>query len=336
MIKFGVSDKSLKHLILSLKILVTLVILWFLAKHSQLNVGLFFTLLDNPFSTLSVIVLYYLMILINTWRWYRLNTIQKIDLPFFQTIKPTYLGVAFNAVLPGNVGGDFIRTYFVLKKFPQQKSAAILSILTDRVMGLMGMLCIICIISPVFWQIAHQNYFILSILLTCIGCFSAGVIIFLFGTMWFNHKISFIGKINEKLSGKLSSLFEAINIYRNAKSIMLETLGLSMLIQIGLLIGVLMISSSMDLPSISPFHFMLALIVAQIANLLPLTPGGIGIGEAAFANIIVLLNPGTTAAYATVFLAIRVLSILTYLPGVGLGIFGFHLLDRRYVTNNQD
>jgi uncharacterized membrane protein YbhN (UPF0104 family) len=81
---------------------------------------------------------------------------------------------------------------------------------------------------------------------------------------------------------------------------------------------------------------MLALVIGQVANLVPLTPGGVGIGEAAFANVLLIINPGLTAAYATVFFALRLISTAAYLPGVFIGVFGFHLLDKKHLPDANE
>jgi len=56
---------------------------------------------------------------------------------------------------------------------------------------------------------------------------------------------------------------------------------------------------------------------ALIANSLPVTPGGLGIGEGAFASACIMLAPQASyAAYGTIFLAFRCVSILSALPGL--------------------
>jgi uncharacterized membrane protein YbhN (UPF0104 family) len=56
---------------------------------------------------------------------------------------------------------------------------------------------------------------------------------------------------------------------------------------------------------------------AMIANSLPLTPGGLGVGEAVFAQIAAALETVTTgASYANVFLAMRILTALVTVLGL--------------------
>jgi uncharacterized membrane protein YbhN (UPF0104 family) len=61
----------------------------------------------------------------------------------------------------------------------------------------------------------------------------------------------------------------------------------------------------------------IAATLTQIANILPLTPCGIGIGEAAFDRILSLLtSSGVAVGYGSIFLTFRVLGIVVTLPGV--------------------
>lgn len=319
------------------KILLTVIIFWLLAHNAQLKLGLFYTIFEKPFSTLTIILLCYLMVILHTWRWYRLNLVQGIDLSFFRTLLPTYLGIAFNTVLPGSVGGDFVRLYYVLKKFPQQKSNAVLAILIDRVVGLMGIFVIACLLAPYYLDVFRQNTTLYYLLLVCVSVCVAGAILFLALALLLSEKIGVVNWLVRKCHSlpwlkPLTALIQAVQIYRNAKLVILESMSVSILTQLLLLVVVVMLSNMMGLPKLSLLDYMLALVIGQVANLIPLTPGGVGIGEAAFANIILVLHPGMTAAYATIFFALRLLSTLAYLPGVFIGIFGFHLLDKRQLS----
>jgi uncharacterized membrane protein YbhN (UPF0104 family) len=237
---------------------------------------------------------------------------------------PTYLGISFNSVLPGNVGGDFVRLYYLIKKFPSQKSNAVLSICVDRICGLLGILLIIFVLSPFYVAMLIQNKLILNFLLTLTGIIIIAGIVFI--------TLPFLIKkiLNHQRSSKIfDSFIESVRIYRNAKYIIFESVIVSVLVQVLLLVVTIQITQMMGLPVVSLTDLILALAIAQIANLLPLTPGGLGVGEAAFVNVLLLLNSEATASYGTVFFALRLISILAYLPGIIFGIFGFNLLHSR-------
>lgn len=329
-----------KSLLFYFKIIATVLIFWALAKSSQLKLELFSTLLYNPFYTLIVLALFYAGVILNTWRWYRLNTAQKISLSFPNTLTSTYLGIAFNNILPGSVGGDFVRGYYLFKKFPHQKSAGVLSIFFDRVSGLMGIIVVACLSALYHLDMMNQVGSMHYIMMVCFGlCILSAVILILSAVLpkslgisdWLRTRFA-----NKKWLIPLVSLLDAINVYRHSKLIILECLILSILNQLLLLVIILLLSNMMGLPALSPFDYILALSLGQIANLIPLTPGGVGIGEAAFANILLLLNPGMTGAYATVFFAFRLLLTLAYLPGVIIGIFGMNVFQKDKLALSEE
>lgn len=321
--------KRLKALIFPIKVLVTLCIFGALFHYSQLDFKLLTVMFSTPFSLLLIVLLCYMMVLFHTWRWYRLNQAQNVNLSFWRTLSPTYVGIALNNVLPGSIGGDVFRLYFVLKTFPNKKSATLLSLLTDRVTGLLGLLVLATVVSPLYLESYHDASLLKYVFM------GAGTILLIVSTAslvvyaLLSDKVGMARRLQEyfaksHVADKFLSIVNALHAYRNSKLVLLESIVMSMLTQILLIWVSQIICHSMNI-QILPFGVcLLALVIAQIANLLPLTPGGIGIGETAFANVVYLIMPGSVAPYATVFLALRLVSSLSYFPGAISGLTQIH------------
>jgi uncharacterized protein (TIRG00374 family) len=271
------------------------------------------------------------VVILSSWRWYQLNKAQKISLDFQHTLIPTYLGIAFNNLLPGGVGGDFFRCYFLFKK-TDKRSAVMLSILFDRITGLIGIFIAVGLCSLLHLSLLSQHntpfYFIFICLAFCLSF----LILFLVSvllppklglTKWFCNRFS-----DKKWLKTGLSLLEAVRVYRHSKQIIFNCLIASVIIQVLIVLTCALIAKMMHFPTISLFDYMIAASITQLINLIPIAPGGFGIGEAAFANIILLLNPGTITTYATIFLAYRVIGILCYLPGIAIFIFDSRLLKK--------
>ncbi|MBV9739970.1 MAG: flippase-like domain-containing protein, partial [Hyphomicrobiales bacterium] len=67
--------------------------------------------------------------------------------------------------------------------------------------------------------------------------------------------------------------------------------------------------------------YALAGAVSMLANVLPLTPGGIGVGELAFAYICRLLSGDGVSPFATILLVFRALTALVSLYGAVVFVF---------------
>lgn len=194
-----------------------------------------------------------------------------------------------------------------------------LSILFDRIMGLMGIFIAVCFFSLVYMNITGQSFSIYFITLS-IGICLATLLLMVISTLlpkeiglslWLSNRYPDIKWIKQALL-----LLQGIRQYRNAKPTLIKCLFISFIIQVIIALTCLMIAKMLHFPPISIFAMILAVGVTQIANLIPITPGGFGVGEAAFSKVLTLLNPELSASYATIFLAYRFITILPYLPSI--------------------
>ena len=70
-------------------------------------------------------------------KWYILLRAQGIRVPFRAVLSYTYVGFFFNNFLPANVGGDVMRGYG-LARYTKQGAEAAVSVVVDRIVGLMA------------------------------------------------------------------------------------------------------------------------------------------------------------------------------------------------------
>ncbi|HEY2681801.1 MAG TPA: lysylphosphatidylglycerol synthase transmembrane domain-containing protein [Candidatus Udaeobacter sp.] len=77
---------------------------------------------------------------IATVRWQILLRIQGITLRWVRAFGIVMIGLFFNMFLPGLIGGDAMRLYFVFKCAPRQKTGATLSVAMDRILGMLSIL----------------------------------------------------------------------------------------------------------------------------------------------------------------------------------------------------
>ena len=307
-----------------IKTCIVFLVLWFLITSSQLKLNLLTTFFQHPGMAGIIILLFFAMVLTCAWRWWHLNRVQDISVPFQKTIMPTYLGVALNSLLPGSDGGDFARLFYLFKKFPEQKSSVALSILFDRLTGLMGIFLVVLVVA-LFHLSQDKTMFYFS--LSCIAVCLSGLSLF-FAALLLPEPVRMRAWLVKRFFDKnwlqvLLSVLNAIHIYRKSLWVIIQCLLASVVIQVFIAITMLIINHMMGLPPVSLLRLAIAAAIAQIANLLPLTPGGLGVGEVAFANVLLFLNPLINAPYATVFLSFRLISLVSYLPAVLFYVVNF-------------
>lgn len=303
-----------------LKITLVIAVFFFLFHTSQLKFELLMTVFHKPFLFSSILILFVLGIFLSAYRWYLLNSAQNISLNYPHTVIATYIGLAFNNLLPGAIGGDILRSYYLFKKAPNQKSIGLISVFLDRMLGFIGLMILICAVVISHMSQLHKQPH-LFYLLFLFALFCAIVLIAFLGLMVLPHRFGIINALEKRYPHKrwatsLVSLFKALKTFQLPKTIILKCLLLSILLQLLATVSIMIIINSMGLPLFGLSDYIIAFSITQVVNLIPATPGGIGIGEMAFANILLLLNPGQSGAYATVYLAYRLISMVAYIPGV--------------------
>ena len=88
-----------------------------------------------------------------TLRWSILMRVQSVRVRYWLALRLHFLGLFYNNCLPGSVGGDLLRIWYVTKHTDKKLEAA-LSVFVDRVVGLTGM---IIMAFTCYWFIPVQG-----------------------------------------------------------------------------------------------------------------------------------------------------------------------------------
>ena len=110
----------------------------------------------------------------NIMRWQILMRVQGMYMSWRRAVVLFFVGLFFNLFMPGYTGGDFARLFYLMKEFPSQKKEAILTIVMDRLIGMLSLVVTAGITTVLRWnwlQRTPQASFLLWILLFMVGGF---------------------------------------------------------------------------------------------------------------------------------------------------------------------
>lgn len=94
------------------------------------------------------LVTYGVVELLAAWRWERLLHVQGIFLGRLRLMTLLLIGLFFNFFIPGGTGGDVVKVFYLIKEAPGRKTAAVLSVLIDRIVGLFSLIIMaLCFIA---------------------------------------------------------------------------------------------------------------------------------------------------------------------------------------------
>src|SRR5258706_9152358 len=122
-----------------LKVAFAIALLAWMARSGKLDISQVGAAWKHWPTLMGVMALMYTQIGVASWRWKYLLHAQEVELPFREAISLTMIGALFNIVIPGAVGGDVMKGYYVSRRAGRRRSHALTTILMDRVLGLVGL-----------------------------------------------------------------------------------------------------------------------------------------------------------------------------------------------------
>lgn len=245
----------------------------------------------------------------------------SIKIPFINMIKYTWIGMFFNAVLPGSVSGDLVKIFYVKQEDSKLTNKFLIgSVLIDRVVGLFGLIIVLGIFTGINYIELSSYSKELAYLLKMNILLFIGVIISLLSLFFFPNlpqKLSgpFIQlPIFNKILPKLISIWESLCQFRHR---MLWLTGLSIIIQTSAIFIFWFVVSPFA-NGIFPFDKAFALIpLGLISIAIPIAPSGMGVGHAVFDTLFSYINVKNGAdlfnIYFILFLSVNLMGSIPYL-----------------------
>lgn len=222
------------------------------------------------------VITFTIILAVNVKRWQMLLAIENVNASFRHCFNLSLIGLFFNFFMPGGVGGDVIKGGYLMKDHKDKKWFIGWSILLDRVLGMLALLLYSAIAGLLFYKQVDPKLqlSIYSIsLLTLSGLVAMTAILILMPKQRMDRLLRrhpFVEK----------TLLPLYFFFHRPHNMVLPFL-LSLVSQ-GIVIGMgvcLALFLNVQIPAwvillIFPFGF--------LATVLPISPAGIGIGQAAF------------------------------------------------------
>jgi uncharacterized protein (TIRG00374 family) len=304
--------------ILILKITIAILLLWYLFASGRLSkesISGLFHLKHLQYIMLSSILLF-LSQMISAGRLLLLSKTIDLSIRFNRIFYLTLVGMFFNNVIPGAVGGDVIKGYCLVKAEENHKGKSFGIVVMDRLIGF---------VSLIFISTASALY-----LLKKYGPYLSSYhkeLYFVFGAMGLALSIllTFVvfGK-KQSVRNRLKHIFavifkksifyymaEGLGIVLRKRRYLLMAFFMSLFIQLVSLLGLLILGNMVSERFPDKTGLMAASSIVMLSGVIPVTPGNIGWTEfvATFGWSIVGSNVG-----ATIFFYWRIITLLCVTP----------------------
>jgi uncharacterized protein (TIRG00374 family) len=250
------------------------------------------------------------------WRWQSLLRASRLHLPTREVFSYLMVAKFLNMALPGYIGGDVIRGFYVSRRTVSRgflagseagggrgPSTVLPSIVFDRMAGLLPLFTLALLGSVGgFWFSLPVHLLVVVISFSAAGLLAAS------GIFWMAYRnpepppllVHVLAKI--RLNNLLSALYEGSHQYARNPSLIRKVLGLSFMSQGMILTSFILFGMALgiDIPLISYFILVpLGLMVTAI----PIAPGGLGVGQVAFLGLFQMVGTALGANLITLYMA---------------------------------
>lgn len=220
------------------------------------------------------------------YRWGLLLRLQAINLSYWVILRLTMIGIFFNIVVPGGVGGDLLKMVYLRREAGERTPEGVLTIVVDRIIGLSGLL-VVALVS-VFFSLdllrsgpPQMRAAVGVVALGAAGGVACAVALFaspwLTGLRWVQSLVGFLQKrLPEKVAHIAERVFAAFFLYRDSPGMLLYALGLSTVVHSLIACSVACVGMAYGVTILSLPDYFLATMVANVVAAIPLTPGGLG------------------------------------------------------------
>lgn len=222
---------------------------------------------------------------LSSYRWSTLLALQQVYVSQWQAIRLTMIGVFFNLFGFGGVGGDLLKMVYVRKHAGPRHAEAVLSILVDRILGLLGLFVVALLSLPFVWtelQQASGNIqgLVAFVVLVAVAGGSA-VALVLSRDFWLplalkNGIRSWAGRFPLKLVKMVGRVVRSLDLYRTQPAELLKALAISAFIHTLATVSVMSIGQAFRVEGLAPRNYFIGVQVANTVSAIPITPGGLG------------------------------------------------------------
>jgi hypothetical protein len=304
--------KSGKYMLKTLsKFILAALLIWWLVSSGKLDFSLVKRLISESNNWIYAAALFLTQVSISGIRWRLiLRTRSKEILPIKKMISLTWIGQFFNTFLPGAVTGDFIKLVYARdldKTLP--KTFLVMSVLIDRILGLVGLI----FLTGIFTLVNYSEMMASSPKIKTLMPFNAllflGSIFFLISLLLPNKPRQLILELCDKvpvIGKKLHKVFQQVWIIGQNKKAIFGAILISLTLQyMNIWVFWLVCEPFLETP-IPVGQFFAFAPIGFITVSLPISPAGLGVGHLIFNELFKLLNVTGGASLFNLYFVITV------------------------------
>jgi len=284
-------------------------ILFYLVKSGRLNFERLLLFQESPLTLLLLVgTLAFVVVPLASLRWWLLLRAVDLEIPPLRAFFLTWIGNFFNVTLPGAISGDVVKGYYVLKvQKGEGRTRAFMTLLIDRFVGLFGLIVMAFAALVLNYAFVMEQKALHNLAFAIIGLFAGTLLFYAVALFPFKEgKDPFL-----RLLGKLpardftTKVYLAFKRYQNEKKTLAATLAIAISIHSCIAVLFFQITQLIGVEGLNLGTQFFLMPIGLITIAIPLAPGGVGIGHAAFESLYQLVGVSGGADIFNLFVIVQ-------------------------------
>jgi glycosyltransferase 2 family protein len=319
----------------AIKVALALALLVALFYYGSIDLGALHGLTRAPGAVAVAALLVLLTLPLAALRWSIILRILGLPLPLMSLLHVQCIATVTSQFLLGTASADAVRGVYAWRALRGHTPRIAVSLLADRGLSLAAMMSLALLFMLLrldrMLAVAPLTALLLSVALA-LGALAVGALALLLapGALAWAEALA-AGR--PRVAALLSQAGAVLLAFRRNLPAALAAGAVALTAAAVSILAVAVLALSLQIGPLSALDYLVATPLALLANALPLTPGGLGVGEVAFDQICGWLDAARSGAgYAGIFFAFRAVSLVV-LP-VGLLSFIVHRADAVETSTN--
>lgn len=309
---------------LAAKLILALGLVYWLFKSGKIDLAQVLEFFKSPkILALNFLIWFCSPILLGAWRLHLILLRLRFTIKFRTTAAFQGIGLFFNTAMPGALGGDLVKSFLIYNHNKKNNMSGVLvSVLMDRIIGMVAI-----VVMGIFFMLGNLQTILLMPSLRPVIYFSffllCGLGIFLTIVFFPNQKLmQIIDQIlNYRFLTGFKKIFNALKSLQGNIGLFFKGFCISLLSQTFVLFLFWFICSELGLSDITFSNLMIIYPIGTLITILPLAPGGLGVGHVAYEKLFQMVGAeGGANAFNLYFIGQMLLNLLGFLPFILLKI----------------
>lgn len=264
---------------------------------SRTGMAIFGQVLDTPWLPPFLVSMTLLGLAVEAERLRVLCAAAGLELPRAMAYRLVPVGTFFNFCIPGGTGGDVVKLFYLARNNRSRGVESATILLLDRVVALVAVLTFVLTMAVLNRALVSGNAILSAVTASVLVALAIIVTVI---SLAFSARIREAGWYRRLLgrlpfSGTVTRIVDAVYQFRQRKRALLDAALISLA---GHIAGAAtyVVTAAVLLPSVPWTAVAFLSMTGMVANALPITPGGLGVGETAFERLFALVGATGGAA----------------------------------------